>query len=251
MQRTTVYRNIILIALLSGAAALSFFAGTASALQVEGEQIASVNVIGNRTVSDVMIFNKLETREKGLFSEEMVKEDVKRLYELGYFTNISVDVEKAEAGVKVAFVVKEKPELKEIVFRGNEQLPADRLKREMKSKVGEALNEKLLVADIDALAKLYAQEGFPVARVAYEIVNPKNEPQAVALIKISEGSRQAIRRIRFAGNTHVPTRTLAQLMETKRRAPWPLYKWPMSYLYSKGQFDEEALNEKLLVADID
>jgi outer membrane protein insertion porin family len=219
--------------------------GPAAGLQCEGERIDAVVVMGNRTVSDVMIFNRLETREKALFSEETIKEDVKRLYELGYFTNISVDVERLEGGVKVAFVVKEKPELREIVFRGNALITTDRLKREMKSKVGEALNAKLLVEDVESLRKLYAQEGFPVAQVAYEIVNPKNEPQAAVLIKISEGARQAIRRINFVGNSHVPARTLVQFMQTKRRAPWPLYKWPMSYLYSKGLLEQEALNDDL------
>jgi outer membrane protein insertion porin family len=140
--------------------------GPAAALQYEGERIDAVAVMGNRTVSDVMIFNKLETREKGLFSEETVKEDVKRLYELGYFTNISVDVERIEGGVKVAFVVKEKPELGDVFFEGNSLISTDRLKREMKTKIGEALNAKLLVEDVESLKKLYAQEGFPVAQVS-------------------------------------------------------------------------------------
>lgn len=218
--------------------------GPAPALQYDGERIDAVAVMGNRTVSDVMIFNKLETREKGLFSEETVKEDVKRLYELGYFTNISVDVERVEGGVKVAFVVKEKPELSEIVFKGNSLISTDRLKREMKSKVGEALNAKLLVEDVESLRKLYAEEGFPVAKVSYEIVNHKNESSSV-VIKINEGAQQAIRRINFVGNSRVPARKLVQLMQTKRRAPWPLYKWPMNYLYSKGLLEDEALNDDI------
>jgi len=192
-----------------------------------------------------MIFNKLETREKGLFSEETVKADVKRLYELGYFTNISVDVERVEGGVKVAFVVKEKPELKEVFFRGNAVLTTDRLRREMKSKTGAALNEKLLVEDVDSLTKLYTQEGFPVAHVRYEVVNPAQSPLASVIITVDEGQRQAISRITFQGNAHAPARTLVQLMQTKRRAPWPLYKWPMSYLYSTGMLHEEAFSDDL------
>jgi outer membrane protein insertion porin family len=241
-----VTRNRSSRALCAVAVAVSLYIGTAAALQYEGERIDAVAVMGNRTVSDVMIFNKLETREKGLFSEETVREDVKRLYELGYFTNISVDVERIEGGVKVAFVVKEKPELGEIVFKGNALISTDRLKREMKSKVGDALNAKLLVEDVESLRRLYAREGFPVAQVSYEIVNPgENESTAEVLVKISEGARQAIRRINFVGNSHVPARKLVQLMQTKRRAPWPLHKWPMSYLYSKGLLDEEALNDDL------
>jgi outer membrane protein insertion porin family len=207
--------------------------------------VEAVAVMGNRTVSDTMIFNKLETREKGLFSEETVRADVKRLYELGYFTAISVDVERVEGGVKVAFVVKEKPELKEIVFRGNSALPTDRLRREMKSKTGEALNEKLLVEDVDAITKLYAGEGFPVTQVRYEIETRAENSQAVAVITVNEGQRQAISRIRFEGNAHAPARALVQLMQTKRRAPWPLYKWPMNYLYSTGMLNEDALSDDL------
>jgi outer membrane protein insertion porin family len=217
----------------------------AGAIQYEGESVQAVAVMGNRTVSDVMIFNKLETREKGLFSEQTVKEDVKRLYDLGCFTNISVDVEKVEGGVKVAFVVKEKPELREIVFKGNSEVTTERLRREVKSRAGEALNEKVLVEDVESLKKLYADEGFPQAQVRYEVVNAADGQGAVALISVIEGARRAIRRITFTGNEHVPARTLVQYMQTKRRAPWPLYKWPMSYLYSKGLLDEDVFADDL------
>ncbi len=217
----------------------------AAAIQCEGDRVEAVAVMGNRTVSDTIVFNKLQTREKGLFSEETVKEDVKRLYELGYFSNISVDVERAGDGVKVAFVLKERPELREIVFRGNAAIPTERLRKEMKSRTGEAVNERLLVEDVDALAALYAREGFPVAQVRYEVASPGGQASAEAIITIAEGQRQAISRVRFRGNAHVPARTLTGLMHTKRRAPWPLYKWPMSYLYSTGMLQEETLSDDL------
>ncbi len=220
-------------------------AGRAAALQCEGEKVTAVAVMGNRTVSDTLIFNKLETREEGLFSEETVRADVTRLYELGYFANISVDVERAEGGVKVAYVVKEKPELREIGFKGNAALSTERLRREMKSKPGEALNERLLVEDQDALSKLYAAEGFPAAEVRYEIVTHTERPEAIAVFTVREGERQAISRIVFSGNDHVPAKRLVTLMQTKRRAPWPLFKWPLSYLYSTGLLDEDAFSDDL------
>ena len=215
------------------------------ALHYEGEPIASVTVRGNRTVSDVLIFNKLETREGSTYSEEVVKEDVKRLYGLGYFSNISVDVEKVESGVKVGFIVREKPELSQIIFKGNGKITSARLAKEMSSKPGEALNEKKLVSDVEALRKLYKEEGYPLAKVSYEIAHPQNESTAVALVTIDEGPHQAIKRIRFEGAKQIPPKKLYQFMETKRRAPWPLCEWPMSYLFSKGMLDEEAFRRDL------
>ncbi len=231
--------------LISTLMALCSLISTVYSLEYEGERIEAVVVMGNRTVSDVVMLNKLETREKDLFSEAIVKEDVKRLYHLGYFTNISVDVERVKDGVKVAFIVNEKPELSEIIFKGNSLIPTKRLQREMGSRVGEALNEKLLVEDVESLNKLYAEEGFPLARIDYEVAHPKNEREAVVLVKIDEGPKQAIKRISFTGNKHVPSRKLVQLMQTKRQAPWPLYVWPMSYLFSKGMLNEEAFSDDL------
>jgi outer membrane protein insertion porin family len=180
-----------------------------------------------------------------LFSEEVVKEDVKRLYELGYFSNISVDVERGEHDIKVAFIVKEKPELHEIVFKGNSMIATKRLLREMKAKTGEALNEKLLVEDVESLHRLYAQEGFPLARIEYEVVHPDSEREAVVFVKINEGPKQAIRRIRFAGNGNVSSRRLMQIMQTKRKAPWPLCVWPMTYMFSKGALDDDIFADDL------
>ncbi|MDD5556614.1 MAG: outer membrane protein assembly factor BamA [bacterium] len=244
MKRTPSSRRLRRLAAAALLAA-SLGAGAALCLECEGERIEAVSVLGNRTVSDVMILNRLETREQGLFSEETVKGDVKRLYELGYFSGISVDVERVDGGIKVAFVVREKPELMEIVIRGNEEIGSHRLLREIRSLPGEALNERLLVEDVEALRRLYADEGFPVAQIGHEIVPQQDGRGAIVLVTVHEGPRQAISRVSFLGNDHVPARTLSALMQTKRRAPWPLYQWPMNYLYSKGLLNEEAFAEDL------
>jgi len=211
----------------------------------EGKDIKSVAIVGNRTVSEVMMLNSIETREGRSFSSGTVAEDVKRLYGLGFFTDIRVDVEPEGDGVKVAFHVVEEPLIKEIVFTGNKAFNDAKLKRKMKSTPGEALSRKLVKEDADTITAMYREGGFPLARVSYGIDEDGDAGQAVIDIDIDKGPRVRIKKIAFEGNESYKNKQLLKLMATKKAAPGPLNKWPCTYLFPSGVLDEGVLKADL------
>lgn len=75
-----------------------------------------VDVRNNKTVSGATILSKLKTKKGDIFSQKVVDEDIKRLYLLGYFSDVSVSIEDVQDGVGVIFEVTEKPPLIEVVF---------------------------------------------------------------------------------------------------------------------------------------
>ena len=52
---------------------------------------------------------RLKEKEGDVFDLKVVNEDVKRLYESGYFDDISVDVKDTPSGKIVTYIVKESP----------------------------------------------------------------------------------------------------------------------------------------------
>ena len=64
-------------------------------------------------------------------SSTVLNEDLKRLYGLGYFTDVRIEQEDFEDGTKVLFAVVEKPILSEITIEGNLKLKKDQIKKEM------------------------------------------------------------------------------------------------------------------------
>lgn len=215
------------------------------AVEPEGEVVRSLEITGNRTVGDTVIRHKLETRINAPYREEIVREDIARLYETGYFTTISVETDAVEGGIGVTIVVEEKPEITRITIDGNRTFKTSRLIRLMRSRAGGTCNEKTLLEDAMALREYYRERGWPRAEVEYEVEPGDEAGRCVVEIEIDEGPRQLISDISFSGNEEVSGRLLSRLMRTKEKAIWPLSAWPLRLVFPRGIFDEAQFAEDI------
>ena len=91
-------------------------------------KITLIEVQGNRRIETATILAKLRSKEGESFSPTLIKEDIKALYQLGHFEDIQVKTEGFENGLKVIFVVKEKPLIREIIYEGNVEVSLETLK---------------------------------------------------------------------------------------------------------------------------
>src|SRR3989338_5912792 len=85
----------------------------------EGDKIAAVDVSGARTIAKETILAKVQTKAGGPYQSAVVSEDIRRLFALGYFTDVRADVEDTPEGLKLIFVVSEKPVVEAIRIEGN------------------------------------------------------------------------------------------------------------------------------------
>ncbi len=196
--------------------------------------ISSVEVKGNKTVSSATILSKIETRIGNYYSESVVSKDLKRLYALGFFTDIKVELVDYPEGVKVIFLVTEKPTVKMIIFEGNKILRRKMLLEVMKSKEGEFLNPKRLRDDINEIRKLYEKRGFPQASLDYSVKLDEQTNQAKVSIKILEAKRLRIKRIEVNGNTAFSDKRILKLISTRRDT-----------LFTSGIFKKKILDEDM------
>src|SRR3989338_5353001 len=70
----------------------------------EDRNVVSVKVEDNRTISSETILAKIKTKTGDKFSQDIVNDDIKRLYATEYFTDVSVDVKDEDAGAAVTFI---------------------------------------------------------------------------------------------------------------------------------------------------
>src|SRR4051812_29388000 len=87
---------------------------TSAALAADGAMVKSVDVKGNKTVSSLTILAKVKTHAGEPLSSVTLNEDLKRLYGLGFFTDVRIEQEEVTDGVNVSFIVAEKPVLADI-----------------------------------------------------------------------------------------------------------------------------------------
>ena len=179
------------------------------------KRVKEVKVVNNKAVSSSTILAKLKTRKGIKLSQEMLNEDLKRLYGLGFFEDIAIDVQEEEDGYIVSFAVVEKPVIDVITFEGNKTIKTDRLKQEIKLKEDEMLDLSKLNRDLTAIRKLYESHCFQLANVDYKLETDDEINRAKIKFTISEKARVKVKRIDFFGNYSISEGELKKFMVTK------------------------------------
>ena len=213
---------------------LLFFTAFSQAEAPKGPIVVGIQVKGNRAISAAIILSKIKTKPGTVFLQEIVNDDIKRLYAMGYFTDVTVDAKDEKEGVFVTIIVEEKPIVKEIVFQGNKVIRTKRLKDIMKTKEGDMLNFSRLSEDISEIKSFYERNGFSRVGVRYELDKDANLNETTIKIFVDEEKRIKIKRVFIEGNKFVKTGKILELMQT--RPAW---------LLRRGYFEETAFEDDL------
>jgi len=104
------------------------------------DTIEKITVLGNAKVEEGVIRGAIKSREGRPLSVEQVREDIRGIYALGYFTDVAVDIKPAAKGKEVIFVVVEKPSIKEVVITGNDKIKLDDIKEKVTLQTRSILN---------------------------------------------------------------------------------------------------------------
>ena len=75
--------------------------------EAQAPRIRSIEVRGNQKVETSTIQFYIRNRVGDEFSVTRIREDILRIYRLGFFKDVQVDVEEFEGGLRVAFIVVE------------------------------------------------------------------------------------------------------------------------------------------------
>lgn len=182
--------------------------------------IKAIEIVGNKSISANTIISKMKTKIGSLYLENVTSDDIKRLYLLGYFSDIKVETQDYKDGIKLIITVVERPVIEKISFEGIRHLytKEDRLREliNLKSKEKQYLDYPKLKEDCLSLKKLYEKKGFSDCKVDYKVDINKETNQANITFVVSEGRRVRITKIIVEGNKHYSTRRILRLMKTKR-----------------------------------
>jgi len=63
--------------------------------------VTAIEVKGNVSISTNTVLSKLKTRIGSPYNDNVISDDMKRLYLLGYFSDIKIDTEKYAGGIKL------------------------------------------------------------------------------------------------------------------------------------------------------
>lgn len=200
----------------------------------EGERILELEVRGASTIAKETILAKVQTKPGFTYQDMMVSEDIRRLFALGYFTDVKADVEPLSGGIRLVFVVVEKPAISAIQFEGQRFLRKERLLQLFAVKSGELYDPRKVKEGIDLVKAEYARKGFSEAEIVSKAeINGKDNTATVYLV-VDEGARMRIRGILVEGNQAFNDRRIRKVLKTKIR------RW-----FRSGAYNEQVVDEDL------
>jgi outer membrane protein assembly complex protein YaeT len=158
---------------------------------------------GNRLVPTQRIISLVKTRPGVEYQQEVVNEDVRRLYETKLFANIRVQTQKtAENKIKVFFLIAEYPStIQEVVYQGAKHLKPDELETLTGLRKGSPLNPLANQMARQVILRRYNEMGRMFAGV--ELLEGDKPGDTRVVFNITEGPVVKVRKIGFTGNTFV------------------------------------------------
>ena len=200
----------------------------------EKKIIKAIDVEGNKTISLAAILAKIKIRVGQEYLQNIISDDLKRLYNTGYFSDVSVDRKEFNGGFKVTIYVTEKPIVEKITFSKIRQLNPKALKNKIKTKEGKFLDKKILSDDIKTMQEFYAKKGLTAAKIDAETSVDEVTNKATLHFVIEEGQRAQIGRIKVIGNKAFPAKRIIKIIKT--RSHW---------LFNSGFLKEDILKEDM------
>ncbi len=187
-----------------------------------------IQIKGNQTVSTTTILHKMKMRTGDVFQESVLNKELKRLYAMGYFSDVFVETKENVEGVIVIFTVVEKPVIEKIEFQGNVRIRSPHLYKKLSIKEGMLLDFNLIAQDVAEIRAFYVDEGYSRVEIDYRIESDLDTGKAVVVFLIKEGGALKIKSISFEGNENIPAGELEKYMATK----------PAWFFIRKGAFDD-------------
>lgn len=172
-------------------------------------RIAQLTVRGNHTIPQVEILDAVFSKTGEALNEERIQNDLKAIYALGYFEDVTVDFEVVEGGTRVIYQVVENPILDGLTIEGASAVPSSEITSLMKLKVGGLLNYKTLRDDLAAINNNYRKQGYTLARVVDVTVSPD---KTRVEFKVVEG---IVEEVSLEGNATTLDYVITREMKTK------------------------------------
>ena len=137
--------------------------------------VKEIAVEGTRRVQEAVVLGRVKTTVGSPFNPSLLSEDIRSIFGLGFFDDVQTRVEDFEGGVKVTFVVSERPFVRDVDFVGNKALKTTELQDKVDIKLGSVYNPVDVQRAVEKLRDFYEDEGYFEVQVTPN-VGPTSSP---------------------------------------------------------------------------
>lgn len=211
------------------------------------DTIQQIRVIGNRRIPKETVLARLFTHVGDTYDPISIQRDFQSLWNTGYFDDLRIEREDSEKGIILDVFVREKPNIREINYKGLSTVSvSDVLDRFKKQKVGLSVESQYDPAKIKqaetSIKQLLAEHGHQFATIKTEV---KTIPPASVQVNfnIKEGPVVKVGKISFEGNEHVSALVLRRSMKNLKPIGIPysiIFENLFSQTFDAGKLEEDS-----------
>jgi outer membrane protein insertion porin family len=220
--------------MLRVAAFLTLFLGLARAATAQNPAVAgacarpdSVAFRGNSRVSESALRADVGIAPGAALNYRDLQRAIKSLFATTQFEDIQVKCEVAGGRTTLAFEVRERPLLGEVVVRGTDRVSSGTVRDQVDLIVGRPVDPSLVARVVARIDSVYEAKGYYLAEVTVDSTTVSTG--LMLTFRVEEGRRLAVSGIRIEGNQLLSDRAIVTEMQTR---PEGFFWW------KKGEFDD-------------
>ncbi len=202
--------------------------------QAQGRPILIKDLVveGVKRVQEAVVLGRVKSTVGSPFNPGILSDDIRAIFGLGFFDDVQLRVEDFEGGVKVTFVVSERPFVRDVDFAGNKHANLADLQEKIDLKLGNVYNPVDVQRALEKLRDYYEDEGYFEVQITPNVEKFADGDVRV-VFSIVEGRQIKIDKIVFKGNTGLKEKQLKDALATRER----------QYFILRGKVQRQRLDE--------
>ena len=196
-------------------------------------RVAQVQIEGNRRVATAAIRGAISINPGDIVTHEQVDTNVRNIYALGGFYNITARVDVVQGSNILVFDLQELPLVRTLEFQGNKKLSDQKLRDRISLRPPFIFDHNRVRSSVQELENAYIKDGYHIVDIETQLTTDDRGEATLAYL-IDEGRKIRIKNIDFIGNNVLSKRALLKSMETKER-------WFLSWLTGRGVYLDDVM----------
>jgi outer membrane protein insertion porin family len=163
------------------------------------DTVVVVNVVGAQTVDAELVRRGFGVPVGTRYSLDTVRRGIRRLYDLGFFSDVGVEGDRVPGGVSLTIRVVENPRVASIEYSGVHKVDEKDLNKALGTVTGKMADDRLLAKVDRAVRHVYSGKGYTRAQVKPRYTPGDSDTRRILLVEVTEGPKVRVEAVEFVG----------------------------------------------------
>ncbi len=210
-----------------------FLGSRAGNVAADGFRVTAIEVKGAVRVSPDAVRKGMKTKAGEELDLERVRQDVKAVYRMGYFRDVTFDAEEVAGGYRITVIVSEKPIVGGVQIEGNKEVESADLRAAITVKERSLFEEEKVKESVTKMIEICQNKGFVDSKVEASVLED-SEGTIRVTFRVTEGPKLKIERVVVTGNRFFTTKSILKTMDTSGKGFF-------SFITDSGTFKKDVL----------